>query len=160
MGLALVLSGAGHAAEAQQCNPKTAGYFTQMAVSPRGTASPTDLAGIINSLTGSIGDPTRGSAVMADAGKGDCLACHRVPAIGGDTPQGDLGPNLSGVAVRYSGAQLRQIVVDPKVLMPNTVMPAYHKPSAFDRVPAKLIGKTVLSAGEVEDIVAFLKTLR
>jgi sulfur-oxidizing protein SoxX len=147
-------------AGAQQCTPKTAGYFTQMPAFGRTAPSPVQLAGIPQSLTGAIGSPARGRQVVADEGKGNCLACHPVPALSELADHGDLGPNLAGVGARFTEAQLRQILVDPNVLFQDTIMPAYHKPPAFDRVPADLAGKTVLSADEVEDIVAFLKNLK
>jgi L-cysteine S-thiosulfotransferase len=147
-------------AAAQQCKPKTTGYFTQMTAASARTLSPVAFAGIIHSLTGSIGDPGRGRVVMTDPDKGNCLSCHNIPALGDQPGHGDLGPSLNGVGGRYTEAQIRQIIVDPGVLFPDTVMPAYFKPLKFADVPDKLNGKTVLSAGEVEDIIAFLKNLR
>ena len=160
LGGAAVLAAICGSANAQQCTPKTTGYFTQMTAASLRSHSPVDLVGITGSLTGGIGDPARGRLVMANPDKGNCLACHNVPALSGQMAQGDLGPNLSGSGVRYTEAQLRQIVVDPSALFPDTVMPAYHKPLHYSGVPANLAGSTVLSAGEVEDIIAFLKTLR
>ncbi|WP_176427216.1 MULTISPECIES: sulfur oxidation c-type cytochrome SoxX [Rhodomicrobium] len=150
---------AGAPAHAAQCKPKTSGYFLQAEPTLK-SASPTDLVGIIASLTGSIGDPARGRALMADADKGDCLACHRVPVISEEPSHGNLGPSLNGVGGRYTEAQLRQLIVDPKPLFPKTVMPAFHAPPDFARVPASLAGKPILSAGEVEDVIAFLKNLK
>jgi sulfur-oxidizing protein SoxX len=147
-------------ASAQQCKPKTAGYFMEMTASSPRALSPVQLAGIVRSLTGSIGDPARGRGVMADPDKGNCLACHNVPALGDQPGNGDLGPSLNGVGGRYTEGQIRQILVDPGVLFPDSVMPAYYKPLQYSGIPDKLAGKTVLSAGEVEDIVAFLKNLR
>ena len=97
---------------------------------------------------------------MIDREKGNCLACHRVPALSEEPSHGDLGPNLTGVGGRFTEAQLRQIIVDPKTFFPNTVMPAFHIAADFQRVPPNLAGSTVLAAGEVEDVVAFLKELR
>ncbi len=147
-------------ASAQQCNSKTAGYFKQMPAFSRAGPSPIALAGIIRSLTGAIGNPARGRQIMADEAQGNCLACHPVPALGDRPAHGNLGPSLAGVGGRYTEPQLRQILVDPGVLFPETVMPAYHKPPTFDRIPQALAGKTILSASEVEDIVAFLKNLK
>lgn len=145
---------------AQQCQPKTAGYFQQMATLAQRAPSPIDLAGIIQPLNGVIGDPARGRLVMIDQYKGNCLACHRVPSLSEEPSHGDLGKNLSGVGGRYTEGQLRQIVVDPKLLFPNTVMPAFHVLPQFQRTPQRLAGQAVLSADEVEDVVAYLKTLR
>jgi L-cysteine S-thiosulfotransferase len=147
-------------ATALECKPKTAGYFQQMAAFANSGPSPSDLAGIIRPLAESIGDPARGRVVMIDKDKGNCLACHRVPALSEEPAHGDLGPNLTGVGGRFTEAQLRQIIVDPKTFFPNTVMPAFHISPDFQRVPTRLAGSTVLAPGEVEDVVAFLKELR
>lgn len=147
-------------ANALECKPKSTGYFQQMAAFANITPSPADQVGIGQSLTGSIGDPARGRLVMIDKEKGNCLACHRVPALGEEPAHGDLGPNLNAVGGRYTEAQLRQIIVDPKVLFPNTVMPAYHIPPDFQRVPRSLAAMTVLAPSEVEDVIAYLKDLR
>jgi sulfur-oxidizing protein SoxX len=144
---------------ALECKPKTAGYFQNMAAFAKTAPSPADLVGIVQSLTGSIGDPARGRLVLVDRDKGNCLACHRIPALSEEPAHGDLGPNLNGVGGRFTEPQLRQIVADPKVLFPNTVMPAFHMVPDFQRVPKNLAG-TVLTPGEVEDVVAFLKDLR
>ena len=147
-------------AKALECKPKTAGYFQQMAAFANRGPSPAELVGIVPSFTGSMGDPARGRIVMVDREKGNCLACHRVPALGEEPAHGDLGPNLNGVGGRYTDAQLRQIIVDPKVLFPNTIMPAFHIPPDFQRVPQRLAANTVLAPAEVEDVIAFLKNLR
>jgi sulfur-oxidizing protein SoxX len=157
---AMVLVTVSGRADALECRPKTVGYFQQMAAFASRAPSPGELAGIAGSLTGSIGDPARGRLVMIDKEKGNCLACHRVPALSEEPAHGDLGSNLNGVGGRFSEAQLRQIIADPKVLFPNTVMPAFHIVPEFQRVPQSLAAKTVLAPGEVEDIIAFLKELR
>src|SRR5688572_18557992 len=123
-GIGLVAISGG--AKALECKLKTAGYFQQMAALASKAPSPAELVGIVQSLTGSIGDPARGRVVMIDKEKGNCLACHRVPVLGEEPAHGDLGPNLNGVGGRFTEAQLRQIIVDPKVLFPNTLMPAFH----------------------------------
>lgn len=156
----MLVAATGPQARAEQCKPrKTAGYYLLVEPSLR-TSSPSDMAGIPASLTGSIGDPARGRRLIVDADKGNCLACHRVPAISEEPAHGDLGQNLNTVGARFTEAQLRQLIVDPKVLYPNTVMPAYHALPDFPRVPAGLTGRTVLTPGEVEDVIAFLKNLR
>jgi sulfur-oxidizing protein SoxX len=157
-GIGLVAISGG--ANALECKPKTAGYFQQMAAFASKAPSPAELVGIVQSLTGSIGDPARGRVVMIDKEKGNCLACHRVPVLGEEPAHGDLGPNLNGVGGRFTEAQLRQIIVDPKVLFPNTLMPAFHISPDFQRVPQNLAANTVLAPGEVEDVIAFLKNLR
>ena len=157
---AMALGTSSPGAEPLECKPKTTGYFQQMAAFAHTAPSPGDLVGISQPLTGSIGDPARGRLVVIEKDKGDCLACHRIPALSEEPSHGDLGPNLNGVGARFTEAQLRQIIVDPKVLFPNTVMPAFHIAPDFQRVPQALAGHTVLAAGEVEDVIAFLKDLR
>ena len=156
---AMAVSAASPAADALECKPKTTGYFQQMPAFAK-APSPADLAGMTQSLTGSIGDPARGRLVVIDRQKGNCLACHRVPALGEEPSHGDVGPNLNGVGGRFTESQLRQIVVDPKVMYPDTVMPAYHAVPDFKRVPRNLAGQPVLEPGEVEDVIAYLKDLR
>lgn len=152
---ALFFACAPDAAEGQQCKPKTAGYFTRMPAFAR--AKPTEMVGIAQPIDSFMGNPGRGGEIAAEAQKGACLACHRVPGLGGDS---DLGPSLAGAGQRYTEAQLRQIVVDPHKLFPDSIMPAYYKPTDYARVPGDLAGKTVLSAQDVEDVVAFLKNLK
>lgn len=157
---AMAVAASSPRAEPLECKPKTTGYFQQMAAFAHNAPSPADLVGIGQSLTGSIGDPARGRLVVVEQDKGNCLACHRIPALSEEPAHGDLGPNLNGVGARFTEAQLRQIIVDPKVLFPNTVMPAFHIAAEFQRVPQALEGHTVLAAGEVEDVIAYLKDLR
>jgi len=73
---------------------------------------------------------------------------------------GKIGPTLEGVASRYSEGELRMLIVDPKTAYPETIMPAFHKNSGFTRVFPDCKGKTILSAQQVEDVVAYLKTLK
>lgn len=160
LGTAILIALCCASASAQQCKPKSTGYFTQMTAANLRSVSPLDLAGVTRSLTGSIGDPARGRNLMVDPEKGDCLACHNVPSFGDQPVHGDLGPSLNGIGGRYTEGQLRQILVDPGVMFRDTVMPAYYKPMQYSGVPDRFTGKTVLSAGEVEDIIAFLKNLR
>ena len=114
--------------------------------------------GIQDSLTGKPGDPGNGKKVAISRKLGNCLACHKMPV---DEPfQGDVGPSLMGVAGRYSEAQLRLRVVDPKVLNPMTIMPAFYKADDLERVLKNFQGKTMLTPQQVEDVVAYLRTLR
>jgi L-cysteine S-thiosulfotransferase len=152
--------GAGGAALALECKPKTAGYVTEMENAASRVPIPLAEDGVARSLTGALGDPQKGRTVMASASKGNCIACHRVAALSSEPAHGDLGPTLNGVGTRYTEAQLRQLVIDPKRFYQNTVMPAYHAPEGLGRVPAAFAGRPILTAAEVEDVVAFLKTLR
>lgn len=159
-GLAALLFGAA-AALAIECRPKTAGYFkTLESAALAGASSPIEASGVTRSLTGSLGDPQKGRLVMINPEKGNCIACHRVAALSSEPTHGDLGPTLNSVAARYTEAQLRQLIINAKTFFPNTIMPGFHVTDGLERVPAALAGQPILSAAEVEDVVAFLKTLR
>ncbi len=154
------LSGLNGAGLALECKLKTSGYFKDLEnASPR-TPLPIAPDGVASSLTGVLGDPQKGRTVVISPEKGNCLACHRVAALSSEPSHGDLGPTLNGVGSRYNEAQLRQLIVDPKTFWPDTVMPAFYVTDDLPRVPPTLAGKPMLSAAEVEDVVAFLKTLR
>lgn len=115
--------------------------------------------GIPKSLTGKPGDPVRGKKVAIHRKLGNCLACHVMPVP--DQPfQGNVGPPLAGVGKRLTEAQIRLRIVDPKVFNPMTIMPSFYKSQGFHRVMKKFQGKTVLTAQQVEDVVAYLKTLK
>jgi sulfur-oxidizing protein SoxX len=112
------------------------------------------------SLSGVAGDPVRGRAIASDPHKGNCIICHAMP-IPEISPSafGDVGPSLAGVGSRQSVPALRQRIVDPRVVSPNTVMPAYFV-TGFTRVQAAYAGRTILTAQEVEDLVAYLASLK
>ncbi len=114
---------------------------------------------IAQSLTGQPGDPIKGRAVAVHRKKGNCLACHGMPA-----PEqqfhGNIGPDLAGVASRYSSGELRLRLVDATIINEDTIMPAFYRNAGLHRVLKKFKGKTVLSAQEVEDVLAYLMTLK
>ncbi len=119
----------------------------------------TDLA-IQGPLAGLEGDPRRGRTVVITPTKGNCLACHVMP-IAEQEFHGTIGPPLDGVASRYTEAQLRLVLVDMKQLNPTTLMPSFYKnPAELHRVAKRYQGKTVLTAQEIEDVVAYLETLK
>lgn len=115
--------------------------------------------GISKSLTDKAGDAKNGRKLAINRKKGNCLACHAMP-IPEQQFHGEVGPALNGVASRYSVAEMRLRIVDPKVLNEDTIMPAFYKDSGFHRVHKKFKGKSVLAAQEVEDILAYLTTLK
>lgn len=112
------------------------------------------------SLTGAPGDPVAGRKVVAARNLGNCIACHAISAMKNEQFHGDYGPSLDGVATRYNEAQLRMLLTDAKQIFPDTVMPSFHKNTGFTRVRAQFEGKPILTAQQVEDVVAFLKTFK
>lgn len=110
------------------------------------------------SLTFAAGDPARGRTVVMGR-DANCLLCHAVPETGARF-MGNIGPPLSGVGARLSAGQLRLRVVDPSRLNHDTVMPSYHRVAGLVRVAPAYQGKPVLTAGQIEDVVAFLQTLQ
>lgn len=110
-------------------------------------------------LTGARGDPERGRAIVANRQVGLCLLCHRGP-FPEERLQGDLAPDLRGAGARWSEGQLRLRLVDPARVNPATIMPAYHRTEGLVRVGAAWRGRPILSAEQIEDVVAFLTTLR
>ena len=113
--------------------------------------------GIPASLTGAQGDPARGRAIVTNRQVGLCLLCHSGP-FPEERFQGNLAPDLRSAA-RLTEAQIRQRIVDPRVANPQTIMPAYYKTDG-NRVAPSYWGKTVLTAEQIEDVVAFLLTLK
>jgi sulfur-oxidizing protein SoxX len=110
------------------------------------------------SLGSAIGDPARGREVMTGR-DANCLLCHAV-AETGVRFMGDIAPPLSGVGARLSEGQLRLRIVDQSRLNPDTVMPSYYRVDGLVRVAPAYRGKPVLTAQQVEDVVAYLKTLK
>lgn len=116
--------------------------------------------GISKSLTGKSGDAAKGEKTFTNRKLGNCLACHQVTAIPSQPFHGEIGPSLDGVADRYSEAELRMQVVNAKVINPDTIMPAFYRTDGFERVLKKFQGKPILNAEQVEDVLAYLKTLK
>ena len=114
--------------------------------------------GITDSLTGAPGDPARGRALVAERSS-TCLLCHSGP-LPEVRFQGDLAPNLAGAGSRASPAQLRLRLVDASRLNPATIMPSYYCVEGLTRVGRSWRDKPILSADQIEDIVAYLATLR
>lgn len=110
-------------------------------------------------LTEVAGDPARGRDVARDPRNASCLICHHMP-IPEEPNHGNIGPDLAGVGARYSAGQLRLRLVDPKLIDPATVMPAYYSLRNLHDVQAQFRDKTIYSAQDIEDVVAYLQTLR
>ena len=114
---------------------------------------------IEKSLTGKPGDAKKGRALSINRKKGNCLACHQMP-IPEQPFHGNVGPELVDVGANYSAGELRLRLVNSKVINEDTIMPAFYRNDGYNRVLKKFKGKTILSAQEVEDIIAYLLTLK
>ena len=110
-------------------------------------------------LTGAKGDPSRGRAIVANRQVGLCLLCHSGP-FPEERFQGNLAPDLTGVGARLSEGQIRLRIVDSTKLNPQSIMPAYYRSEGLTRVAPAFRGKTVLTPEQIEDVVAYLTTLK
>lgn len=111
------------------------------------------------SLTGKPGDPVKGRETAIHRKKGNCLACHALP-VPEQPYHGEVGPELNDVGGRLSEGEIRLRIVNPKNNNPDTIMPAFYKVDGLHMVQKKWQGKPMLTAEEVEDIVAYLMTLK
>ena len=109
------------------------------------------------SLTGAKGDPARGRAIVANRQVGLCLLCHSGP-FPEERFQGDLAPDLRSAA-RLSAAEIRQRLVDPAKINPQTIMPSYYRTQGLNRVAPAFRGKPLLNAQQIEDVIAYLRSL-
>ena len=116
-------------------------------------------AGPMGRLTDMPGDARRGQAILSDMSRASCLICHEIEGLD-EKDQGQIGPPLRGIANVLSEAELRQRVVDARVMNPDTIMPPYFSLDNLFRVAEDHRGKTIYSAQDVEDVVAYLKTLK
>ncbi len=111
-------------------------------------------------LTDQAGDAANGKKVFLNRKKGNCLACHVVSSLSDQPFHGEVGPPLDGVADRLSPGEMRLRVVNPKVVNADTIMPAFYRTDGFERVLKDFEGKPMLSAQEVEDVLAYLQTMK
>lgn len=119
------------------------------------------------SLTGVPGDAAVGKKVMTTAALGNCVACHQISAIPEADFQGDIAPPLDGLADRYSEAQIRGLVANAKMTFEDSFMPAFYKTEGYIRPGDAYTGKAptaalppILTAQQVEDVVAYLMTMK
>jgi sulfur-oxidizing protein SoxX len=116
---------------------------------------------VAESLTGVAGDPAAGRDIMINRKLGNCLACHVNSEIPEQPFHGEVGPPLDGVADRWTEAELRAILVDVKQAMnPDSIMPSFYSLKLGARVAEKFEGKTILGAQQIEDVLAYLMTLK
>ena len=113
---------------------------------------------VAQSLTGSAGDAARGRAIIIDRQKGFCLLCHSGP-FNEEPLQGNLAPSLEGTGSRWNEGQLRLRLMDNKRVNPESIMPAYHRIEGLNRVAPAWRDRPILSASEIEDVLAFLMRL-
>ncbi len=116
---------------------------------------------IAKSLTGSSGDPVAGRKWIINRQLGNCLACHKNSMMNDQLFHGEVGPPLDGAGSRWTVPQLRAIVANSKqVFGPDTLMPAFYRNGDAARTARAFKGKTILSAQQVEDVVAYLSNLK
>lgn len=115
--------------------------------------------GIPEPLTAQPGSPERGRLIVRDLSKASCLICHAMP-IPEEPDHGQIGPPLEGIGSAYSAAELRLRLVDPKAINPETLMPSYYRVEGLRGVLARYAGQPIYTAQEIEDVVAYLATLK
>jgi sulfur-oxidizing protein SoxX len=118
------------------------------------------------SVSGTPGDPVAGREIMIARGKGNCIACHAVTELMDQPFHGEVGPTLDGAGDRWTEAELRGLVANAKMTFEGTIMPAFYKTSGFNRPGDAYTGNAaegalspLLTAQEIEDVVAYLQTL-
>lgn len=114
---------------------------------------------IVDSLSGMAGDPLRGRAIVLSRQSGLCILCHSGP-FPEERFQGNLAPDLATSVARLSESQLRARLVDARRFNPDTIMPPYFTKDHGTRVAPQFAEKTLLSAQEIEDVLAFLMSLK
>jgi L-cysteine S-thiosulfotransferase len=111
------------------------------------------------SLNGLTGDASRGRSIVINRQKGLCLLCHSGP-FPEEKFQGNLAPSLSGTGARLTLDQIRLRVVNNQFVNKNSIMPAYYHTENLTLVARNFRDKTILTAQEIEDVVAFVATLK
>lgn len=148
-----------------RCVPLGLAWLVASAVATAETVLPGDVTienlAIEQSLTGAAGDPAEGRKVFANRKLGNCLACHVNSDLKDQQFHGEVGPSLDAAGSRWTEGQLRTIVVNAKaVFTAETVMPGFYSLEVGADVRESLVGKTILTAQQVEDVVAYLATLK
>ena len=104
-------------------------------------------------------DPVQGRKIVENRAKSACLLCHSGPFLAPHS-QGNIGPPLNGVGNRLTQGELRMRIVNPSAANPDTIMPSYGTVGNRNRIGVEWRGKSILSEEEIDDVVAFLATLR
>ena len=119
------------------------------------------------SLSGNPGDAANGRIIVGDKGQGNCVACHQATDLADVPFQGEIGPMLDGAGDRWTEAELRGIVANAKIMFEDSMMPSFYKTEGFIRPGNAYTGKAaddtfapLLSAQQIEDVVAYLVTLK
>lgn len=141
------------------------GLSSNHGIAADGVTAPADVVvtnlSVETSLTGVAGNAVAGREIFANRKQGNCLACHANQDLKEQLFHGEVGPVLDGAGERWTEGQLRSIVVNAKTLFSaETVMPGFYSLDVGVNVRKELIGKTILTAQQVEDVVAYLATLK
>ena len=115
---------------------------------------------VMASLTGVAGDPVAGREIFKGRKLGNCLACHVNAEMPEESFHGEVAPPIDGAGSRWSEAQLRAIVTNSKMVFEDTIMPAFYRDAGYTRILGDFEGKTILNAQQVEDVIAYLQTLK
>ena len=102
---------------------------------------------------------SRGAAIVASRSTGLCILCHAMPGVD-DVHAGTLAPSLAGVGTRLDASELRLRLVAPRRFNPTTIMPSYGTTEGLERVAATRRGQPILDARQIDDVVAYLATLK
>lgn len=126
-----------------------------------------DEGAVAQSLSGTPGDAANGRIIVGDKKQGNCVACHQVSDLADVPFQGEIGPMLDGAGDRWSEAELRGIVANAKIMFEDSMMPSFYKTEGFIRPGNAYTGEAaddtfgpILSAQQIEDVVAYLATLK
>ncbi|MCW0233339.1 MAG: sulfur oxidation c-type cytochrome SoxX [Ferrovibrio sp.] len=115
---------------------------------------------IEKSLTGKPGDAANGRALAITSGQGNCVICHKMPIPEVAFRIGNVGPDLTEVGGRLTPGEIRMRIVNPKLLNEETIMPAYYRVNGLNRVATRFANKPMLTPEQVEDLVAYLSSLK
>lgn len=124
-------------------------------------AAPVEIEGdaIDVSLTGEAGNAGRGRDVFTGREQGHCVLCHAIDGLDVEF-QGNVGPDLTAIGDRLTPGQIRLRIADAQLIWPETLMPSYYRVSGLNQVAPEYMGEPALSARQIEDLVAYLSSLK